>query len=84
MIPPLHPTSDSSTRTVRDISNSTTASTKTFLTALILNAAIAGAEIAAFTIVRRYFRIVYEPRSLSASKACAHSLMLLCPVLIFV
>jgi hypothetical protein len=42
------------------------------VTALVLNGAIAGGEILAFTIVRRYFRFIYEPRSLSISKACAH------------
>ncbi|KAI0250632.1 DUF221-domain-containing protein [Lactifluus subvellereus] len=48
-----------------DIDSSTTASTKTFVVALVLNGAIAGAEIAAFTFVRRYFRPIYEPRSFS-------------------
>ncbi|KAH9962925.1 DUF221-domain-containing protein [Russula dissimulans] len=46
------------------VSQSTTASTKTFVAALVLNAAIAGAEIAVFTLVRRYFPLIYQPRSL--------------------
>jgi hypothetical protein len=48
-----------------DLSKATTASTKTFLTALVLNSVIAGVEISTFTLVRRYFRLIYEPRSLS-------------------
>ncbi|KAF8496566.1 DUF221-domain-containing protein [Russula emetica] len=48
-----------------NLSSTTTASTKTFLTALALNGIIAGVEIVAFTFVWRYFRLIYEPRSLS-------------------
>ncbi|KIM67290.1 hypothetical protein SCLCIDRAFT_1210323 [Scleroderma citrinum Foug A] len=39
------------------------ASTETFLTALVFNAAVFGAEIVAFTILRRYFKQIYEPRT---------------------
>jgi hypothetical protein len=70
-------TSDSSLRGGSDIANSKTASTKTFVTALILNGAIAGGEILVFTLVRRYFRFIYEPRSLSISKACVPSLVVI-------
>jgi hypothetical protein len=52
-----------------DLNGATTASTKTFLTALVLNGAIATGEIVAFTLVRRYFRLIYEPRSLSVFEA---------------
>ncbi|KAI0289410.1 hypothetical protein B0F90DRAFT_1812537 [Multifurca ochricompacta] len=54
---------------VSDLSQSTTASTKTFVTALVLNAIIAAVEIIAFILVRRYFRLIYEPRSLSVFEA---------------
>ncbi|ETW77979.1 hypothetical protein HETIRDRAFT_324961, partial [Heterobasidion irregulare TC 32-1] len=40
-------------------------STSTFLTSLVFNSAVFGAEIVAFTILRRQFRSIYEPRSLS-------------------
>ncbi|KAG8707764.1 hypothetical protein FRC08_000309 [Ceratobasidium sp. 394] len=39
------------------------ASTSSFVTALVLNAAIFGAEILAFTVIRRSFPSIYEPRS---------------------
>ncbi|KAI0052100.1 DUF221-domain-containing protein [Auriscalpium vulgare] len=48
-----------------NLNGATTASTKTFETALVLNGAIFAIEIAAFTLLRRYFRLIYEPRSLS-------------------
>jgi len=48
-----------------NLSNATTASTKTFVTALALNGIITGVELVAFTVVWRYFRLIYEPRSLS-------------------
>lgn len=38
-------------------------STKSFTTALVLNLAIFGAELAVFTVVRRRFRGIYEPRT---------------------
>ncbi|KAL4071415.1 hypothetical protein V8B97DRAFT_467079 [Scleroderma yunnanense] len=39
------------------------ATTSTFLTALVFNAAVFGIETAAFTILRRYFKQIYEPRT---------------------
>ena len=41
------------------------ASTKSFLGALALNGIILAAEITAFTYMRPYFRLIYEPRSWS-------------------
>lgn len=46
-----------------DISSPSSSTTKTFTTALWLNAAIFGIEIVAFTLLRPRFRSVYEPRS---------------------
>jgi hypothetical protein len=60
------------------LDEATSASTKTFLTALVLNGVIAAVEITVFTVVRRYFRLIYEPRSLSVFEACAFPLALLC------
>ncbi|THH28353.1 hypothetical protein EUX98_g5835 [Antrodiella citrinella] len=59
------------TRLVAAMSNSTTpgidnaqsASTSTFTTALVTNAIIFGAEMAAFTILRPYFPAIYQPRT---------------------
>lgn len=39
------------------------ASTKTFITALVFNAIVFGAEVAAFTLFRPYFKAIYEPRT---------------------
>ncbi|KIY47384.1 DUF221-domain-containing protein, partial [Fistulina hepatica ATCC 64428] len=39
------------------------ASTATFLTALVFNAIVFAVEIGAFTVLRPYFRAVYEPRT---------------------
>ncbi|KAF8524322.1 DUF221-domain-containing protein [Hysterangium stoloniferum] len=38
-------------------------STASFVTALVFNAAIFGAEILAFTFIRKYFKTIYEPRT---------------------
>ncbi|KAH7332874.1 DUF221-domain-containing protein [Rhizoctonia solani] len=46
-----------------DVQQASSASTSSFVTALVLNAAIFGAEIVAFTIIRRRFPAIYEPRS---------------------
>lgn len=46
-----------------DVNSAKTASTKTFVTALVFNSAIFGIEIVAFTVLRRYFRAIYEPKS---------------------
>ncbi|OCH87240.1 DUF221-domain-containing protein [Obba rivulosa] len=45
------------------ISNATTASTSSFVTALIFNAAVFGIELAVFTLVLPYFPAIYQPRS---------------------
>ena len=47
------------------------ASTKSFLGALALNGIVLAAEITAFTYMRRYLRLIYEPRSLSFLDECA-------------
>ncbi|KAG1716824.1 hypothetical protein ID866_346, partial [Astraeus odoratus] len=39
------------------------ATTETFVTALIFNAAVFAIEVGAFTFLRRYFKHVYEPRT---------------------
>ncbi|CAE6475354.1 unnamed protein product, partial [Rhizoctonia solani] len=46
-----------------DVQEASSASTSSFVTALVLNAAIFGAEIIAFTVLRRSFPAIYEPRS---------------------
>ncbi|KAK2462387.1 hypothetical protein APHAL10511_005693 [Amanita phalloides] len=46
-----------------DISNAKSASTSTFLTALVFNAFIFAVEIGLFTLLRPYFKAVYEPRT---------------------
>lgn len=45
------------------ISNAASASTSTFTTALVFNAAVFGAELAIFTLVRPYFPAIYQPRT---------------------
>ncbi|EKM58161.1 uncharacterized protein PHACADRAFT_26687 [Phanerochaete carnosa HHB-10118-sp] len=45
------------------ISNAASASTSTFTTALVFNAAVFGAELAVFTLVRPYFPAIYQPRT---------------------
>ena len=45
------------------IENAQTASTATFVTALWINAAVFGLEIIAFTLLRKRFKAVYEPRT---------------------
>lgn len=52
------------------------ASTSSFVTALVLNVAIFAIEIFAFTILRPRFKAVYEPRTLSPIPSCvSHSLI---------
>ncbi|OAX35679.1 hypothetical protein K503DRAFT_722594, partial [Rhizopogon vinicolor AM-OR11-026] len=46
-----------------DQSTATSATTATFLTALVFNAAVFGIEIAVFTVLRPYFKQIYEPRT---------------------
>ncbi|KAH6909033.1 hypothetical protein BKA70DRAFT_1476449 [Coprinopsis sp. MPI-PUGE-AT-0042] len=43
--------------------NAKSASTSTFLTALVANAAAFGIQLAIFTILRPYFKAIYEPRT---------------------
>jgi calcium permeable stress-gated cation channel len=47
------------------LANAKTASTSSFVTSLIFNAAVFGGELAAFTLFRPYFHLIYEPRSYS-------------------
>lgn len=51
------------------ISSSTSASTKTFITALVFNGAVFGIELAIFTLIRPYFKAIYEPRTYVPPKA---------------
>ncbi|GJE85442.1 DUF221-domain-containing protein [Phanerochaete sordida] len=46
-----------------DISDAASASTSTFTTALVFNAAVFGVELAIFTLVRPYFPAIYQPRT---------------------
>jgi len=46
-----------------DISQAKSQSTTQFVTALVFNAAAFAIQVAAFTLVRPYFRAIYEPRS---------------------
>jgi hypothetical protein len=46
-----------------NISEAKSASSSTFVTALVFNAIVFGAEIAAFTLLRPWFKAIYEPRT---------------------
>jgi len=46
-----------------DITEAKSQSTTQFVTALVFNAAAFAIQVVAFTIVRPYFRAIYEPRS---------------------
>lgn len=46
-----------------NIEQAKSATTATFVTALVFNAAVFAAELVAFTIVRPYFKAIYEPRT---------------------
>lgn len=48
-------------------------STQTFTTALVLQSAIAAGEIAAFAIIFKRFRKVYEPRTFLPRPGSAHA-----------
>ena len=61
-----------------------TTSTKSFLGALALNGIILVAKITAFTYMRRHFRHIYEPRSISFVEVCAFHRFLLWDALILV
>ncbi|EJD05444.1 DUF221-domain-containing protein [Fomitiporia mediterranea MF3/22] len=52
-----------------EISSASEASTKTFETALWLNAAVFGAELLVFTVVRKRFKSIYEPRTFLVAEA---------------
>jgi hypothetical protein len=46
-----------------DQQTATSATTATFVTALVFNAAVFGIEIGLFTVLRPYFKQIYEPRT---------------------
>ncbi|KAF9477955.1 DUF221-domain-containing protein [Pholiota conissans] len=46
-----------------NIETAKSASTATFVTALVFNAIVFGAELAVFTLIRPYFKAIYEPRT---------------------
>jgi len=46
-----------------DQQDAQSASTPTFVTALVFNAIVFGAEIGVFTLLRPYFKAIYEPRT---------------------
>ena len=60
---PLSPVSPSRASCRSDISQAKSQSTTQFVTALVFNAAAFAIQIAVFTLVRPYFRAIYEPRS---------------------
>ncbi|KAL7277352.1 hypothetical protein ACG7TL_009211 [Trametes sanguinea] len=45
------------------VSDATSASTATFVTALVFNAAVFGIELGVFTLVRPFFPAIYQPRT---------------------
>ncbi|KAI8969798.1 DUF221-domain-containing protein [Trametes punicea] len=46
-----------------NLSNATNASTATFVTALVFNAAVFGIELGIFTVARPFFPAIYQPRT---------------------
>ncbi|KAG8960835.1 hypothetical protein FRC03_006078 [Tulasnella sp. 419] len=46
-----------------DVTQAKSASTATFVTALVTNAAVAGIQLAIFTVLRPHFKAIYEPRT---------------------
>ncbi|KAI0819394.1 DUF221-domain-containing protein [Trametes gibbosa] len=46
-----------------NVSDATSASTSTFVTALVFNAAVFGIELGIFTLVRPFFPAIYQPRT---------------------
>ncbi|EIN08427.1 DUF221-domain-containing protein [Punctularia strigosozonata HHB-11173 SS5] len=48
-----------------DLSGATTKSTSSFVTSIIFNSIVFGGELAAFTLFRPYFHLIYEPRAYS-------------------
>jgi hypothetical protein len=60
-----------------DISAATTASTATFVTAIVFNSAIFAVELTVFTLIRPYFKAIYEPRTYVPQIKCAN--LIICP-----
>ena len=52
------------------------ATTSTFVTALVFNAAVFGGELLAFTLLRNYFKTIYEPRTFLTPKKCVQTIPL--------
>ncbi|KAL0068238.1 phosphate metabolism protein 7 [Marasmius tenuissimus] len=52
-----------------EIQDAESASTETFVAALVFNAAVFGAEVLAFTLLRPYFKAIYEPRTYVPKKS---------------
>lgn len=46
-----------------DVNSAKSASTETFVTALVFNAAVFGIELGVFTLLWPYFKSVYQPRT---------------------
>jgi calcium permeable stress-gated cation channel len=63
-------------------SQAQSASTPSFEAALVLNAAVFGAELLAFTLLRKKFKSIYEPRSFLTPPKCASSFSLYFALLI--
>lgn len=55
-----------------DISAAKTASTATFVTAIVFNTAVFAVELVIFTLIRPYFKAVYEPRTYAPRLECAN------------
>ena len=60
------------------------ASTKSFLGSLAVNGGLLAATIIAFTIIKRYFGFIYEPRSSSLFEECVFRRLLPWDALILV
>lgn len=52
------------------------ASTATFVTALVFNAAVFGIELVIFTLLRPYFKAIYEPLTYTPPQSCVPSFFL--------
>lgn len=59
-----------------DISSAKSASTATFVTALVFNAAVFGIEFVIFTLLRPYFKAIYEPLTYTPPPSCVPSFFL--------
>ncbi|PFH49884.1 hypothetical protein AMATHDRAFT_75949 [Amanita thiersii Skay4041] len=58
-----HPRFHTNSVVASDIQNAKTASKETFVTALVFNAIVFGVELGVFTLIRPYFKAIYEPRT---------------------